>query len=448
MEKGLRKQIFVSREFLRRVRPAKWVLLGYAWYILIGWVLLCMPFSVKVPGVSPLDHLFTATSAVSTTGLTTVSVSDTYTLIGQLIVLSLIQLGGIGYMTFGSFIILAGKRTLTETRVGVSRAVFSLPESLNLAQFIKGVIVFTFVIELIGALSLYGVFRAAGQADAVWSSVFHSISSFCTAGFSLYNSSFETYKDNFWLHLVVGGLSYIGAIGFIVCLDCWNTVSGRVGAITLTSKIILWTTCSMTVVGTLLIAVGEPSLGDQPLDVRILEAFFQAMTAMTTVGFNTVGIGGLSKATVLVLIVLMVIGSSPSGTGGGLKCTTFSAFLGVMRSAIRGRQEVRFWDRPIPVERVWTAVASVGFYLMALILGTYLLDMTEASRFDQNFFEAASALGTVGLSMGITGALTNVGKVIVILLMFCGRLGPLTFGMALFGRSEESRIKRDSDLAV
>jgi trk system potassium uptake protein TrkH len=146
--------------------------------------------------------------------------------------------------------------------------------------------------------------------------------------------------------------------------------------------------------------------------------------------------------------MLMIIGSSPSGTGGGLKCTTFSAFLGVMRSAARGEHEVRFWGRPIPLERVWTAVGSVGFYLSALVIGTYLLELTESSPFDQNLFEAVSALGTVGLSMGITASLTDVGKVIIILLMFFGRLGPLTFGMALFSKPEVPCEKQDNDLAV
>jgi trk system potassium uptake protein TrkH len=226
-------------------------------------------------------------------------------------------------------------------------------------------------------------------------------------------------------------------------------VTGRVRQMTLTSKIILWSTFWLSVAGTLLLFLGEPSIQAKPLEERLMAAFFQAMTAMTTVGFNTIGIGALSKASVLLIVLLMVIGSSPSGTGGGLKCTTFSAFLGVMRSAMRGEQEVRFWNRPIPPERVWTAVGSAGFYLSALVVGTYLLEMTQSSPFDQNLFEAASALGTVGLSMGVTQSLTALGKVIVIMLMFCGRLGPLTFGMAVFrGPDLAAPEKQDNDLAV
>jgi trk system potassium uptake protein TrkH len=436
------------RCFLRGVHPAKLVLLGYASYIIVGWLLLCLPFAQKAEGAGVLDHLFTATSAVSTTGLATLSVADNYTFFGQAVVLMLIQLGGIGDMTLGSFIVLARKPELSPARVGISKTVFSLPESFDVNQFIRGVIAFTLVIELAGAVALYLVFRAAGESAAPWSAVFHAVSAFCTAGFSLYNTSFEAFAGNFWLNVVIAALSYLGAIGFIVCLDFWNMLTGRATAMTLTSKVILWSTLWLAVGGTLLLFVSEPSIQAKPPDQRLLAAFFQAMTAMTTVGFNTIGIGALSKASVLLLIILMVIGSSPSGTGGGVKCTTFSAFLGVMRSAMRGDREVRFWNRPIPVERVWTAVGSLGFYLFALIIGTYLLEMTEASPFDQNFFEAASALGTVGLSMGITATLTSVGKVIVILLMYCGRLSPLTFGMALFGGPAPAAEEQDNDLAV
>ena len=436
------------RGFLRRLHPAKLVLLGYASYIFVGCLLLCTPLAQKGAGASALDNLFVATSAVSTTGLVPVSVADSYTFFGQVVVVLLIQLGGIGYMTLGSFVVLSRGSELSRTRIGVSKTVFSLPESFDISRFIKGVIAFTLAIELSGAAALYFAFRAAGGSGALWSAVFHSVSAFCTAGFSLYNTNFEGFAGNFWLNVIPAALSYLGAIGFIVCVDFWNVVTGRTKQMTLTSKVILWSTLWLSVAGTVLLFLGEPSIQMKPLDERIMAAFFQVMSAQTTVGFNTVSVGALSKASVLVLIVLMVIGSSPSGTGGGLKCTTFSALLGVMRSAIRGEQQVRFWNRPVPVERVWVAVGSLGFYLSTLIIGTYLLDMTEKSLFDQNFFEAASALGTVGLSTGITATLTDIGKAVIILLMFSGRLGPLTFGIALFARPSPVEEKGDNDLAV
>jgi trk system potassium uptake protein len=225
---------------------------------------------------------------------------------------------------------------------------------------------------------------------------------------------------------------------------------GKVRQVTLTTKIILWGTLWLTVLGTSLLFLNEPTLQGLAPQKRLLAAFFQCMSAMTTVGFNTVNIADLSKASLLLTIVLMVIGSSPSGTGGGVKITTVSAMFGVIRSIIRNEKEVRFWGRAIPYERVTAAFAGLGFYLAGLIVGTYLLELTESTPFEKNFFEAASALGTVGLSMGITATLSVMGKVIIILLMFLGRVSPLTFGSAIFGRvfnAPQAEV-RDSDLAV
>jgi trk system potassium uptake protein TrkH len=429
------------------MHPAKLALLGYLSYIVLGWLLLCVPLLQQGEGVKVLDNLFIATSAVSTTGLVTVSVSDSYNFVGQLVILLLIQLGGIGYMTFGSFVILSRRTELSEVRSEVGRAVFALPASFRIDKFIRSVVVFTLTIECAGAVALYCVFHQAGTPAAVWSAVFHSVSAFCTAGFSLYNSSLEGFAGNFWLNAVIALLSYLGAIGFIVCIDVWRVLRGKVKALTLTSKIILWSTFWLSVGGTVLLFIAEPAIQAKNPEERLVAAFFQAMTSMTTVGFNTVGIADLSKASLLLVVVLMVIGASPSGTGGGLKSTTFSAIFGVMRSALKGTQQVTFWGRPVPIGRVWTAVASLGFYVTTLVLGTYLLEMIEQSSFVENLFEAASALGTVGLSMGITPTLTSIGKLVIIFLMFCGRLGPLTFGMALFFHKGLA-APHDNDLAV
>ena len=438
----------VVRYFVRRMHPAQQVTLGYAAYIAVGWGLLCLPWSRTAVPAGMLDHLFIATSAVSTTGLSTISVADCYTFFGQLVVLALIQLGGVGYMTFGSCIVLARKQVLSRNRVNVGKAVFTLPDSFDLRHFLRVTVAYTLIVEGIGAAALYGVFRSEGVPDAGWSAVFHSVSSFCTAGFSLYNSSFEGYAGHMGVNAVVSALSIAGAIGFIVAVDFWNRLTGRVAAITLTSRIILVSTAILLVVGTTLLFLQEPTIQARPFGERGLAAFFQAMTAMTTVGFNTIPIGALSKASILLLVVLMVIGSSPSGTGGGLKCTTITAFIGIMRGALRGEETVRFWNRPIPPERLWTAAAGVGFYVAVLIAGTYLLDLTETAGFDQLLFEAASALGTVGLSMGITAALTVWGKVTIIALMFCGRISPLMFGLAFFAPDTDGAERPNNDFAV
>jgi len=433
--------------YIAGLHATRLVVLGYLSYVVLGWVALCIPWVQRVP-VDALDNLFIATSAMSTTGLVTVSVSDTYNFAGQLIVLVLIQLGGIGYMTFGSFVILSRKSELPQKRSEISQTVFSLPASFRIDEFIRHVIVFTVVIEAVGACCLYLILRRAGAEDALWSAIFHSISAFCTAGFGLYNDSFMAYRDNFWLNAVIAVLSYVGAFGFIVCSDFWRMITGRVRRMTLTSKIILWVSLWLSVGSTLLIFLGETSIRALPVEERLVAAFFQAMTAMTTVGFNTIDIAAVSRATLLVLVFLMIVGASPSGTGGGLKSTTFSALLGIMRSALHGEREVRFWGRLIPHERVWSAVASLGFYMLMLIVGTYLLELTQNFAFEQNLFEAASALGTVGLSTGITAGLTGFGKLIIVFLMFCGRLGPLTFSVALFFHPPDTGDPGDNDLAV
>lgn len=434
--------------WLGNIHPTRLVTLGYLTYMAVGWALLCLPAAQRANDVGSLDNLFTVTSAISTTGLTTVSMADRYTLFGQIVIALLIQLGGIGYMTVGSFIVLARGRPLSEVRSEIGQTVFSLPESFRIDKFILSVVKFTLLIEAVGAVALYAAFCHAGLQRPVWSAVFHSISSFCTAGFGLYNDSFVSHAGDVWINVIIAALSYLGAIGFIVCVDFSRMLRGKVTHMTLTSRIILTATLWLTVCGTALFFVIEPSIRQLPPDQRLLAAFFQCMAAMTTVGFNTVPIGSLCKASILLLTVLMVIGASPSGTGGGLKVTTFSAVVGLMKSALRGSNAVTFWRQTVPTHRVWLACASLGFYLAALTTGVFLLTLTENAPFDAVLFETASALGTVGLSMGITASLTALGKFIVILVMFCGRVGPLTLGVALFRRLRPIPETQEGDLVT
>ncbi|HUU10397.1 MAG TPA: potassium transporter TrkG [Phycisphaerae bacterium] len=444
----MKKTLLAMWDLLRGLHPVKLLLLGYASYVVGGWVLLCVPWAQSGQGVGALDNLLISSSAVSTTGLVTASVSGDYSWFGQAVILMLIQVGGLGYMTFSSFVILCRKQPLSETRTGVSHAVFSLPKSFRLDKFIRSVMAFTVAVEAGGAAALYAIFRQAGEAQPLWSAVFHSVSAFCTAGFSLYDDSLVRFADNFWLNVVVAALSYTGAIGFIVCVDVWRRVTGKIRHITLTSKIILHVTLWMALSGTLLFFFTEPSIRSLRPDVRLMASFFQAMSAMTTVGFNTIPIGPICRAGLLLLTVLMVIGASPSGTGGGLKSTTFSAIVGIARSVLRGETTVRFWGHRVPEERLWTAVASLGFYLAFLVVGTYFLELTEQMPFEALMFEAASALGTVGLSTGVTAQLSHLGKLIVTALMFVGRVGPLTFGTALFLSRGVLAPDRDTDVAV
>ena len=352
--------------------PLRVVILGYLSYVLIGWALLCLPVSQAVPGVSALDHLFMATSAMSTTGLATVSTADTYTFFGELVILLLIQAGGLGYMTVGSFIMLALSGRLPSVHQRVSGTALSLPSGFDLRHFVRLIVTFTLAIEAAGAAALYfGVFLPRGVPQPVWQAVFHSVSAFCTAGFGLFNDSFESYRGDVRLNLIIIALSYLGAIGFIVVNDFWRSLWHRRNHVTLTSKIILLSTLWISVIGTVLFFLDEPGIQALPVGERWLAAWFQVMTASTTVGFNTVPIGGLSASSLFLLVVVMMIGASPSGTGGGIKTTTFTALWAVMASVVRRRPEPVFMGREIPEARLRAALAGFLFYCLTLAAGVY-----------------------------------------------------------------------------
>ncbi len=425
---------------LNGVEPVRLVLSGYVACVVAAWVLLSLPPAQAVGGTSALDHLFIATSAVSTTGLATVSPGGSYSLFGELVILLFIQIGGIGYMSLGSFIVLSRGRRLSTPRTRMLSADFSMPRAFSLDEFVRGVVVFTLLVETVGALALWALFSDAGVENAFYQAVFHSISAFCTAGFSLFDTSLEAFAGNTGVNVVVAALAYLGAIGFIVAVDVWRVWTGKQPRLTTTSRIILRLTLVLTLAGTVGLFLTEGLAIAPTPALRWLAGFFQAMTAMTTVGFNTVPIADLSQGALFLVLLLMVVGASPSGTGGGVKTTTVSAVYAVVRSVLRGEPEITYRRRRVPTDRVFAAVASFAFYAAVLTAGLLALTLTESADFLTLAFEAASALGTVGLSMGATGDLTVLGKLTVIGLMFAGRLGPLSFGSALFLREAQDAV--------
>lgn len=423
--------------WLSGLDPIRLLLLGYTSYIVLGWLVLCLPFTHQASGLRLLDHLFMATSAVSTTGLTTISTADSYNFLGELVLLLLIQFGGLGYMTLSSFTMLALAGQLSPLRQRMASTSLALPAGFEVRAFLRVIACFTFVVECLGAAALYPAFVRHGAPTPGWQAVFHSVSAFCTAGFGLFNNSFESYRDDVWLNLVITALSYLGAIGFIVMHDLWNSLRHFKPHVTLTSKVILLGTLWISLAGTVLFALDEPSVQTLTPLQRWLASLFQVMTASTTVGFNTIPIGGLSASSLFLLTVVMIIGASPSGTGGGLKTTTFTALWAMMMSVVRRQDNTTFLGREIPEARLRAAVATMLFYVLTLAAGVYGLALVERTPLPDQIFECASALGTVGLSRGITGGLTPVGKLIVIALMFLGRAGPVVLGMAFFQPAKE-----------
>ncbi|MES1937287.1 TrkH family potassium uptake protein, partial [Salinisphaera hydrothermalis] len=425
----MRRLLSVCRALILSRRPVTLVVWGYALYILVGFGLLCLPWAHARPHVGMLDSLFVATSAVSTTGLSTIGVADSYNFFGELVIAALIQLGGIGYMTLGSFVMLALRQRLDSLHSNVAQQTFALPRGADVAQFIRGVVIFTVVIETIGAAVLAHAFAADGVPAPLWNGIFHSISAFCTAGFSLFSNGLEGFRDDVTVNLTIAVLSYLGAIGFIVMSDGWRwLVLGR-RRVSLTSRLILRVTVVLTVIGTLALFLTDSTLDQLPPGERLLASFFQVMTAMTTVGFDTVPINTLGHASIMLLIVAMIMGASPSGTGGGIKSTTVAVFYGAVRAALAGRTEIILLGRSIQPRRLTMAVAAVGMYIGCLVVGIFALLLVDGHALLPLMFEAASAIGTVGLSLGVTAGLSEAGKCVVIALMFLGRLGPMTAGL-------------------
>lgn len=443
---------FVARllHWPESIPPVRWLVFGYATYILLGALLLWSPLCTDVPGVPLLDHLFTAASAVSTTGLVTVATGETYSFWGEAVVALLIQFGGLGYMTVTSFTVLAVSGDLSTFRHRVAKHTLSLPEGFQIGEFLRMVVLFTVVIETVGAAALYPVFVSHGSAQPVWDSLFHSISAFCTAGFGLYSNSFEGFRDDAALNAIISVLSLLGATGFIVLHDLYKSLTLRRPQVTLTTRIILWSTFWIITAGTFLFGLTEPAVSGLPWHQRWMAALFQVMTASTTVGFNTVPIGSLAGSSIVLLSVAMVIGASPSGTGGGLKTTTVTALWAELQSLLQGRTETTFFGRTVPEPRMRLAVSNAVFYALTLATGVFLLTLCDASPLPDQVFECASALGTVGLSRGITGQLTVPAKLLITSLMFIGRIGPLVLGVALLSPYPPRRALRhpEEDVVV
>ncbi|MCL4220473.1 MAG: hypothetical protein KJZ65_03795 [Phycisphaerales bacterium] len=430
-----------------RRRPSQQLVLGFAIYAGLGAALLCLPVA-QTERAAALDHVFNAASAVSTTGLTTISVADRYTWFGQAVLLVLFQIGGVGFMTLSSLFIVARGGKLSESRLGVLRAGFALPHYFVMKHFIVHVVVFTFICEGLGAALLWWRFAGAGVEHPLWSAVFHSVSAFATAGFSLNNTSMEAFAGDWVINLTIGVLAYLGAIGFIVAQDVWYSIKLRERMLTFTSKVILVTTAAVFAGGTLLLFFTEPTVAALPAGDRLLASAFQVMTASSTAGFNTIPIGAMSAPGLVVIMIAMLIGASPSGTGGGIKTTSVSAILANLVSVLRGRQDVVWLGRQVPAARVLYAFAASSVYLIGLCLGVLVLTYSESADFLPIVFESASAIGTVGLSMGLTGDLSAVGKVTIIVLMFVGRCGPLTIGLALLRPEASAKKALGDDLAV
>ena len=416
------------RIWYHTLRPVYVLVLGYAFYVAIIFVLLCLPICWSVSDVSLIDSLFIAVAVISTCGLQPINFAETYNILGQIVVLLGIQISGLGYMTLGSCVILASKGHLSSKRLKIGQAVLAMPEFFDPRRFLQHIIVFTLGIELIGTLILWACFLESGTPNPLWAAVFHSVTAFCTAGISIFANNLESFSDNAVVSLTIASLSLLGGIGFIVMDDLHRSLQNKSLRTTLTTRIILAATFGSVLVGTLFLFF-DPHIAGFPLKQRILTAFFQTVSALTTAGFNTMPVSNLASATIVIVIILMVLGASPSGTGGGLKSTTWSAAIATVSSFFRGKDEITFFNCTVPHSRTTAAFAAITLYMMTFAAGTYCLLLFESHSFESIMFEVASALGTAGLSQGITPDLSAKGKIVIMLLMFVGRLGVVSLAL-------------------
>lgn len=430
-----------------RLNPIHALALGYGFYILVGFAVLSLPWSQSMP-VAWLDRLFMAVSSVTTTGLAIHDPGSTYTFLGEFALLAMIQAGGLGYLTLGTFVAVALSDRMSARRSAIARAAFGFPEGIDMKRLIKQIVIFAFSIETLGAALLYPQFAAAGVDNPIWMAIFHSVSAFCTAGVSLFATSFEQFNQNPAMLMTIAALSWAGALGFLVLSDAFDVISGKRRELGFTSRVALLVTAVYTVVCTLILMMAEPSIRALAPQDQVWNALFTVVAAGTTVGFNSVSVSALAPAIIVILYLIMVFGASPGGTGGGLKSSTFAIMVALVISTLRRRSRVTLLGLEILPDKIQQATASVAFYCLLIGGAIFLLLLTETAPFEHVLFEAISALSGIGMSMGLTSALSEAGTWIVIALMFIGRIGILAFGIAIASRDARDHDPEDADVVL
>ena len=431
------------------------IVFSFLTIIATGTVLLLLPWATQGRSLNFIDALFTAVSATCVTGLTVINIGSEFTIYGQVVVLTLIQLGGLGIMTFSTFFIyLLGRRVSIRGRE-IMDSTLSYSPVPNIGSLLRKIMAVVFLVECAGGILLtFHWLGMYGFPKAVYYGFFHAVSAFCNAGFSLYKDSFEGFRSDTVVNGVIMGLIVIGGLGFVVLLDFKNLFRRRKrmpNRFSFHSKVVLSVTGFLLLLGTLFIFLVErPHTleGIEPA-TGFLMALFQSVTARTA-GFNTMHIEALSNAACLLMMFLMFFGAAPGSCGGGVKVTTLGILFAMFVSRFRGEEEPTIFFRSIPRETVTKAVSIVLSAIIIIFTVFLFLLLTEdwtlspdASRghFLKLLFESISAFGTVGLSMGATSQLTKVGRLLIIVLMFVGRLGPLTMAVALARKKVGGRFR-------
>ena len=435
------------KNFKESLNPSKILVIGFAILILLGTFLLSLPIAVEDgERLSFLDALFTATSATCVTGLVVVDTGDTFSLFGELVILTLIQLGGLGFMTFATFLFaLLGKKISLKERLLLKEAL-NTASPAGMVKLVKRILLFTVITELIGATILairFSYDMPIGQA--FYFGIFHTISLFNNAGFDVMGEfrSLTDYVDDPIVVLTACSLIIIGGLGFVVVNELYEFRQTR--RMSFHTKVVLSTTLILIAGSTILIFLFEygndKTLGPLSSTGKALGALFHGVTPRTA-GANTLSTPDLTHATLFLTIFLMFIGGGSGSTAGGIKVSTFAVLMATALSQLKGKENVVLFKRRIVVENILKAFTVAMSGIMIIVIVTFLLSITEHGHaFMIYLFEATSAFGTAGLSMGLTPELSPIGRILIILTMFVGRLGPLTLGFAITKRQRKEAFR-------
>jgi trk system potassium uptake protein TrkH len=445
----------ISRGLKKRLTPSQILVMGFAITILIGAILLTLPIaSNSREGTRFIDALFTAASATCVTGLVVVDTGSHFSLFGQIVILFLIQIGGLGFMTMATLMALVMRRKITFSERLVMKEALNTRNLQGVVKLAKAILITTLLIESVGAILLsFRWVPQLGLYKGLYFGIFHSISGFCNAGFDILGpingpfTSLTLYVGDPLVSLVVAVLVILGGIGFLVITDLYHC--RRFARLTLHSKVAISVTSGLVITGTILIFIFEHnrSMLHMSYGTKILAAFFQAVTPRTA-GFNTLDMTQLTTATLFMIIILMFIGASPGGTAGGIKTTTFGTLLLGVWSIITGNQDINIFGKRIPQDQVLKSLAVVVLSILLITGVVMVMSITEQADFLTLLFETVSAFGTVGLSMNFSPNLSDFGRISIVFTMFVGRLGPMTLAIALWERQKTKKYRYPEEKVI
>ena len=418
----------MKKEIKHTLSSFQMIIIGFAGIILLGTLLLMLPFaSQNGSWTSFFDALFTATSAVCVTGLVVQDTATYWSYFGQFVILLLVQIGGMGVVTVASSFALLSGRKLSFSQRNIMQEALSAPQIGGIVKLTRFVIMGTFIFELLGALAMMPIFCMDFGIKGIWMAFFHSISAFCNAGFDLLGingkfSSLTTYMSNPVINVTIMLLIVIGGIGFLTWSDIVKN-KHHIAEYRMQSKVILSTTLALILIPSIYFFVIEFS--HMSLKERIFASIFQAITPRTA-GFNTVDFGILSEAGIGIIILLMLIGGSPGSTAGGMKTTTVTVLFANAKAVFQRKEETDLFGRRISNETIRTAATILILYVTLFFCGGVFMSVVEGLPMITCLFETASAIGTVGLTLGVTPQLGFISRMLLIFLMFFGRVGGLT----------------------